>query len=46
MFEIQITQCKHSECGIDVIMSMFNTPKYIIKCAQTIGCTCSMFEQL
>ena len=26
-------------------MSKFNTPKNIIKCAQNIGCTCSMYKQ-
>ena len=26
-------------------MSKFKTPKYIIKCAQNIGCTCSKWEQ-
>ena len=34
----QITQCKDSKGGVDIIMSKFNTPKYIIKCAQNIGC--------
>ena len=32
-------QCKQSEGGADVIMSKFNNPKSIIKCAQNIGCT-------
>ena len=31
--------------GVDVTMSKFNTQKYIIKCAQDIGYTCSMCEQ-
>ena len=31
--ELQITQCKHPKDGIDVIMPMFNNPKYI-KCYQ------------
>ena len=30
----QITQCKHSEGGVHITISKFNTPKYIIKCAQ------------
>ena len=29
----QITQCKHSKGGVDVIMFRLNTPKNIIKCA-------------
>ena len=36
----QITMCKHSECGENVIMSTFKTPKNIIniiKCAQKVG---------
>ena len=41
----QITQCKHSKGGVDAIMHKFNTPKYVIKCAQNIGCTSSMCEQ-
>ena len=41
----QITLCKYSKGSVDVIMAKFNTPKYIIKCAQNIGCTCSMCEQ-
>ena len=28
--------------GVEVTMSNFNTQKYIINCAQNIGCTCSM----
>ena len=35
-------QCKHSKGGVDVILSKFNPPKNIIKCAQNTGCTCSM----
>ena len=35
----QITQCKHSKGGVDLIMSKLNTPKNIIRCAQNIGCT-------
>ena len=31
--------------GVDVIMYKFNTPTNITKCAQNIGCTCSMCEQ-
>ena len=30
----QITQCKHYKGGVQIIMSKFNTPKCIIKCAQ------------
>ena len=26
----QITQCKHSKGGVDIIMPKFKTPKYII----------------
>ena len=33
----QITMCKHSECGENVIRSSFNTPINIIKCAQKGG---------
>ena len=32
-------QCKHSKGGVDVIMSKFNNPKNIIKCAHNIVCT-------
>ena len=32
-------QCKYTKGGVDVIMSKFNNPKNIIKCAQNIGCT-------
>ena len=38
-------QCKHSKRGADIIMSKFNTPKNIIKCAQNMGCKLSMCEQ-
>ena len=41
----QITQCKHTKGGVDLIMSKFNTPKNIIKCAQNKRCTSSMCEQ-
>ena len=42
LFELQIhtnKQRKQSKGGVDVIMSKFNNPKNIIKCAQNIGCT-------
>ena len=29
----------HSNGDVEVIISKFNNPKKIIKCAQTIGCT-------
>ena len=46
MFELHANkQCKHSKGGVDVKMPKFNTPKNIIKCAQNIGCTCSICEQ-
>ena len=46
MFELHANkQRKHSKCGVDVIMSKFNFPKNIMKCAQNIGCTCSICEQ-
>ena len=35
----QIKKSKHTKGGVDVIMSKFNNPKNIIKCAQNIGCT-------
>ena len=27
--ELQVTQCKHPKDGVDVIMPMFNNPRYI-----------------
>ena len=30
----QIIQFQHYKGGVQIIMSKFNTPKYIIKCAQ------------
>ena len=32
-------QYKHFKGGVDVIMSKFNNPKNIVKCAQNIACT-------
>ena len=32
-----LTQSKHSKGGVDVIMSKFNTPKYLIKRTQKYG---------
>ena len=42
---LYLNNCKHSKGGEDIIMSKFNTPKNIIKCAQNIGSTCSMCDQ-
>ena len=32
-----IKQYKHSHGGVDLMMSKYNNPKNIIKCAQNIG---------
>ena len=46
MFELHTNkQCKRSKGDAEVLMSKFNSPKNIIKCAQNIGCTCSICEQ-
>ena len=39
------TKCKHSKCGVDILMSKLKTPKYIIQCAQNKGYMCVMCEQ-
>ena len=42
----QITKCKHSKEGVDIIMSKLNSPKNIIICAEKkIGCTSLLSEQ-
>ena len=33
----QIIHHKYPKCGVNIKMSKFNAPKYIIKCAQYIG---------
>ena len=49
LFELQITHKLHNvstpKFGVDIILSKFKTPKYILKCEQNIGCTWSMSEQ-
>ena len=46
LFLIQITHKLHNVSTDVIMMSKFNSPKYIIKCAQNIGSTCSVMESL